>query len=267
MSAPEVRVVLADDEPLARERLRMLLEDHPGYRVVAEAEHGAEAVEAIRRERPDLVFLDVRMPELDGIEVAAALAGEAARGAAPPVVIFVTAFEEYALRAFEVDARDYLTKPVDRDRLARALSRAEAVRADRREAEKGAPAAVDPSLLAFLESLRRESGYPARFLVRDAKGGMYFVRADEVDWVEAEGNYVALHAGGRRHLVRDTMRDFAAKLSPERFVRIHRSAVVNVDRVARVEPYARGEYTLTLRDGTRLTSSRAHSDDLRRLLK
>jgi two-component system, LytTR family, response regulator len=269
MSVP-CRVLIADDEPLARERLRMLLAEWPEFEVVAECEHGAEAVEAILSLGPDLVFLDIRMPELDGIEVAAVLAEEAARGVAPPVIVFVTAFDEYALRAFEVNARDYLTKPVDRERLGRALQRAAETLA---RASSGSPspdagaAGLDPALVSFLEGLRRERAYPVRFLVRDARGGLYFVRADDIEWVEAEENYVRLHAGGRSHLVRDTMRGFREKLDPARFVRVHRSAIVNVDRIARVEPYARGEYTLTLADGTRLTSSRAHSDDLRRLLR
>lgn len=252
------RVLIADDEPLARERLRMLLAERPELEIVGEAEDGAAAVEAILRERPELIFLDIRMPELDGIEVARALAAEAEEGAPPPVIVFVTAYDEYALRAFEVNARDYLTKPVDRERLGEAL--------DRALAQRSSPA-LDPSLVAFLESLRRERAFPVRFLVRDARGGLYFVRADDVEWVEAEENYVRLHAAGRSHLVRDTMTAFRAKLDPARFVRVHRSAIVNVDRIARVEPYARGEYTLTLADGTKITSSRAHSDDLRRLLR
>jgi two-component system LytT family response regulator len=250
------RVLIADDEPLARERLRMLLADWPEWEVVAECEHGAEAVASIEALGPDLVFLDIRMPELDGLEVARALAA----GARPPVVVFVTGYDEHALDAFEVGARDYLTKPVDRERLARALGRAADALAAR-------PAALDPSLVALLESLRRERAFPERFAVRDARGGTYFVRADDIDWVEAEENYVRLHAAGRPHLLRDTMRAFQARLNPERFLRVHRSAIVNVDRIARVEPFARGEYALTLRDGTRLTTSRAHSDDLRRLLR
>lgn len=258
------RVLIADDEPLARERLRMLLAERPELEIVGEAEDGAAAVEAILRERPDVVFLDIRMPELDGIEVARVLAAEAEGGASPPVIVFVTAFDEYALRAFEVNARDYLTKPVDRERLGEALDRALAAMKSRSDASRSA---LDPSLVAFLESLRRERAFPVRFLVRDARGGLYFVRADDIEWVEAEENYVRLHACGRSHLVRDTMTAFREKLDPARFVRVHRSAIVHVDRIARVEPYARGEYTLTLLDGTKLTSSRAHSDDLRRLLR
>jgi len=250
------RVVVADDEPLARERLRMLLARHPAYEIVAECEHGAEAVDTIVRERPHLVLLDMRMPELSGIEVAEAI--DAAGGAAPAVV-FVTAYEEYALRAFEVSALDYLLQPVDAERLDRALARVE----QRREA---APA-IQPELRAFLQALERPDAYPQRFVVRDAKGGLYFVRAADIDWVDAQGNYVRLHAGGHAHLVRDTMRAFEGKLDPATFVRVHRSAIVNLDRIARLEPYSHGEYVITMRDGTRLRTSRAHSGRLFELLR
>jgi two-component system LytT family response regulator len=254
--------VVADDEPLARERLRMLLERRPEYEIVAECEDGAQTVEAIVAARPDVVFLDIRMPELSGIEVAETLAARAGSGAAPPDVVFVTAYDAYALRAFEVSAVDYLLKPVDRERLDRALARV----ASRRAARPAGAAGVDPEMRAFLEALRSERAYPARFLVRDAKG-LYFVRADEVEWVDAQANYVGLHARGRVHLVRDTMRAFEAKLDPSRFVRVHRSAIVNLDHVRRLEPHAHGEYVITLADGTRLTSSRAHGARLHALLR
>jgi two-component system, LytTR family, response regulator len=262
---PPVRVLIADDEPLARERLRMLLERHAGYEVVGESEDGAATVAAIAELRPDVVLLDIRMPELSGIEVAEAL--DAARGAGghAPAVVFVTAYEEHARRAFDVHAVDYLLKPVDRERLARALERVEARRAAR--GASASPAAIDPALRAFLDTLRAERAYPPRFLVRDAKGALSFVRADEIDWVDAQGNYVRLHAGGRAHLVRDTMKAFEEKLNPASFVRVHRSAIVNLDRVQRLEPYTHGEYVVTLRDGTRLRTSRAHSARLQALLK
>ncbi len=270
MSAPPVvrRVVIADDEPLARERLRMLLDGRAGYEIVAECEHGAEAVEAIARLAPDIVFLDIRMPELTGIEVVEALeaagAGEGATHTArTPAIVFVTAFEQYALKAIEVAALDYLLKPVDRERLDRALARAE----ERLRRSPSADGGVDPALRAFLEQLRLERAWPRRFLVRDAKGGLYFVGVDEIDWVDAEGNYVGLWAAGRKHLVRDTMKSIEAKLDPARFVRVHRSAIVNLDRVQRIEPWAHGEYVLTLRDGTKLRTSKAHGGRFAELLR
>ena len=249
------RVLVADDEPLARERIRGMLARLPAYEIVAECGDGASTVEAILRERPDIVLLDIRMPELDGFEVLAALEGiEAA-----PAVVFTTAHSEYAVRAFEVRAADYLLKPFDRARFERAL-----VSAAERRAR--APAQVDEELRAILGSLRASERYPPRFLVR-AAGEMYFVRAADIDWVDAQGNYVRLHIAGRTHLLRNTMKEFAAKLDPALFVRIHRSAIVNIDRVARLEPYVHGEYVITLRDGTRLTSSRAHSEALHALLR
>ena len=256
------RVVIADDEPLARERIASLLAGRAGYDVVAECEDGAQAVDAILARRPDLVFLDIKMPALDGLEVVEALGG--ALGDAPPEVVFVTAFDEFALRAFEVSAADYLLKPVDRERLDRALARVEARLTARRQG--GAPAPLDPALRDFLQRLRDERAYPARFLVR-ASHGLYFVRAAEVEWVDAAGNYVRLHARGKAHLVRDTMRAFEAKLDPTTFVRVHRSAIVNLDHVQRLEPHAHGEYVITLRDGTRLTSSKAHGTRLHALVR
>jgi two-component system LytT family response regulator len=246
-------VIIADDEPLARERLRMLLAGRTGYEIVAECEDGAQAVDRILDAQPDLVFLDVNMPALDGLEVAEAL------GEATPAVVFVTAFQEFAVRAFEVSAVDYLLKPVDRERFERALARAETRLAS------DAPPALDPVLRQLLEALRAERSYAKRFLVRSVRGH-YFVRADEIDWVDAQENYVRLHAGGRAHLVRETMTALEAKLNPDMFVRVHRSAIVNIDRIERIESHTRGEYLITLRDGTRLTSSRAHGERLRQLL-
>jgi two-component system LytT family response regulator len=252
--APGVRrVLIADDEPLARERMRMLLAGRAGYEIVAECEDGIQAADRIAADRPDVVFLDINMPALDGLEVAEAL------GDGAPAVVFVTAFHEFAVRAFEVSAVDYLLKPVDRERLERALARAEARLA------AGTSLTLD-SVREFLATLRAERAYPRRFLVRSSRGH-HFVRADEIDWVDAQGNYVRVHAGGRSHMLRDTMTAFEAKLDPDTFVRVHRSAIVNVDRIERIEPYARGEYLLTLRDGTRLTSSRAHSVRLHELLQ
>lgn len=253
------RIVIADDEPIARERVRSMLTGRPEYEIVGEAGDGARAVELILGTQPDVVFLDVKMPELDGFEVLEALEVD---GAAAPAIIFVTAFGEYAVKAFEVRALDYLLKPFDRARFDRALESAAA----RREARPAAPAAtIDPGLRGFLESLRGERHYPTRFVVRNGHR-VHFVKANDIDWADAAGNYVRLHVGGRAHLVRGTMKSFASRLDPDHFVRIHRSAIVNLDSVAQVEPYVHGEYIVTLRDGTKLTSSHAHSTRLRELL-
>ena len=270
-SSRSYRVLIADDEPLARERLRMLLAEHPDYAVIGEAEDGAAAVRAIVEARPDVVFLDIRMPELSGLEVVDALAaGDADRhGEAPPAIVFVTAYDEYAVRAFEQHALDYLLKPVDAARMARTLARVEQrVAAPRSDtgAVSGA-SELDAAVRECLATLRTASVWPRRFVVRDAKGGLYFVRAADVEWVEAQENYVALHAGGRVHLVRDTMKRFAEKLDPQLFVRVHRSAIVNLDQVTRLEPYAHGEWSILMRDGTRLRTSKSHGANLQALLR
>ena len=238
MTSPDVArrtVLLADDEPLARRRLRALLARHAGYEVIAECEDGVEAVERILALRPDLVFLDIHMPELDGVAVAEALAAEAERGGAVPVLVFVTAYDAHAVRAFDLNAVDYVLKPIDVERFDRSLARAgERIAARRSSAASGdVPSDADTALRAVLAELRPAAEYPARFVVRDAKG-LYFVRADEIDHVDADGNYVGLWARGRRHLLRETMKGIEAKLDPARFVRVHRSAIVNVDRVKRL---------------------------------
>lgn len=248
-----IRLLIADDEPLARQRIRSLVEDRRDVAIVGEARDGAEAVDLILRERPDVVFLDVKMPELDGFEVIAALEE---MSEAAPAVVFVTAFGEFAVKAFEVRALDYLLKPFDRARLDRAVESASARRATGEAA---------PALRELLGMLRSEERREQRFLIRSGHR-MYFVLASDIDWADAAGNYVRLHAQGRAHLHRDTMKALETRLDPERFVRIHRSAIVNIDRIAQIEPYVHGEYVVTMRDGTRLTSSRAHSAGLRALL-
>jgi two-component system LytT family response regulator len=242
-------VLIADDEPLARHRLRSLLEQRGGYQIVAECEDGDSTLQAVLAVRPDVILLDIRMPGLDGLDVAEAIE---AMDAPAPAIIFVTAYDEFALRAFDVEATDYLLKPVERERLDRAL--------DRVESRRGARSAN-----TVLREIRSADDYPRRFLVRSTQG-LYFVQAADVEWADAQGNYARLHAKGRAHLLRSTMKSLDRQLDPREFVRIHRSAIVRIDCIERVEPYTHGEYLITLRDGTRLTSSRAHSAALKALL-
>jgi two-component system, LytTR family, response regulator len=252
-STPRIRALVVDDEPLPRERIRTLLADQPSVEVIGECGDGAEAVRLIIELKPDLVFLDIQMPELDGFEVLESLdAGHL------PSVIFVTAFDEYAVRAFEVSAIDYLLKPIDPARFAQALARVSG-------RLTGTPGDTR-DLQAFLHRWRAERGYASRFVVRSG-GKLTFVRAQEVDWIDAAGNYVRLHSAGRQHLVRETMKSVEARLDPEVFVRVHRSAIVNIDRVVSLEPYFHGEYVVIMRDGTKLTSSRSHSGRLRALIR
>ena len=253
-------VVIADDEPLARERLRQLLARHAGWRVAAECRTGPEAVDAILAHRPAIVFLDIRMPGLDGLEVAEAITGDDVEPDAGPAIVFVTAYDEFALRAFDVSAADYLLKPIDRERFDRTIMRLEARLRSGQSPDRGADVST-----VFAE-LRPELPPLRRFLVRTSKG-YHFVDTADVEWVEAEGNYAALHAGGRVHLVRHTMKGLEARLDAATFARVHRSAIVNVARVTRAEPMGHGEYRLHLRSGARVETSRGYSEKVLGMLK
>jgi two-component system LytT family response regulator len=247
-----LRVVLVDDEPLARERLRSLLEAEADVELVAECADGVEAVAAVRSRRPDLVFLDVQMPGMDGFEVLDAL-----DPATLPAIVFVTAYDRYALRAFDVHAVDYLLKPFDRRRFASALERA---RLDLRADDAGR------RLLALVADLRRERRPQQRIVVK-AAGRVFFLRPAEIDWMEAAGNYVRLHVGKKSHLVRETMKGLEDRLDPDTFVRIHRSRIVNLDRVRELQPWFHGEHLIVLTSGEQLTTSRRHSVRLQELLE
>jgi two-component system LytT family response regulator len=246
-------VIIADDEPLARERLRGMLATRKECRLLAECRNGAEARDAIVEQRPDIVLLDIKMPGLDGLEVAEAIAEHHA------AIIFVTAHDEFALKAFDVNALDYVLKPVDEGRLHRAIERAESRRDD--EANT-----IPPALTAFLETLRAQRSYASKFLIRDAKD-LYFVRVEEISWADAQGNYVRLHAGGKAHMLRRSFRDFEASLDPQKFVRIHRSTIVNLEQLARLTPHGHGEYIVTLKNGARLATSRTYAAKLQSALE
>ena len=250
-----LRVLVVDDEPLARERVRTLLASETDVEVVGECADGAEAVAAIERLAPDLVLLDVQMPGVDGFDVLDAIPGDRL-----PAVIFVTAYDRYALKAFEVHALDYLLKPFDRERFGLALDRA------RRElARNEVGGAAGHRLLALLEGIRVERRYPARLVVREA-GRVFFLSVAEIDWIEAVGNYARIHVGKRSHLLRETMKSLERRLDPDRFVRLHRSSIANVDRIRRLESNRRGDVAVVLADGTQLASSRGYTERLRRLI-
>jgi two-component system LytT family response regulator len=251
-----IRTVIVDDEPLAREGMRLLLAEEPDILVVAEAADGLEAVETIRMLRPDLVLLDVQMPEVDGFEVVRRVAEEHL-----PVIVFVSAHDRFALRAFEVHALDYLLKPVSRERLRDGLGR---VRQELSRADRDGARALS-RLVAEPLSRRPEEAPPSaplrRFAVKD--GDRYLLlRADEVQWIEAAGNYVGLHARGKVFLMRSTLADLARGLDADRFARIHRSTIVNVDRVAEIVPDGSGDFLVKLRTGEVLTMSRTYRDEL-----
>ena len=249
----KIRTLIVDDEALARERLRQLLGAEPDIEIVAECVHGREAVAAIKRESPQLVFLDVQMPELDGFGVLEKIQGEKM-----PVVVFVTAHDKFALKAFEVHAIDYLLKPFDRERFQTALNKA---RAHLRQSEsKG----LDERLSALLADLKPEARHPDRIAVRTS-GRVLFVRTAEIDWVEAADNYVSLHVGCESHLLRETMTALEGRLDAKQFIRISRSTMVNVERIRELQPMFHGDYVIILRDGTKLSLSRGYRDKLQEL--
>jgi two-component system LytT family response regulator len=237
----------------------MLVRDRPELTLIGEAQDGRTALDLIVEHRPDLVFLDVQMPELDGFQIIAALGDDGDTEGQPlPAVVFVTAYDAYALRAFEVAAMDYLLKPVTVERFAAAVSRVLA-----RTAQRSSGVALH----AFAEqAAAARADRPTRFVARRGAKN-YFVRIVDVDWIEADGNYVRVQTGDTVHLIRDTMHGVEAKLDPEEFVRIHRSAIVAIDRIQSIEARESGEYLLTLRGGGKLVSSRGYSDRVRALLR
>ena len=247
-----IRTLIADDEPLARRGIRHLLERESGIEIVGEATGGVEAADLIQRLRPDLVFLDVQMVGCDGFETLSRVGPGIA-----PVVVFVTAYDEYALRAFEVNAVDYLLKPYDDARFSSALSRArELVMRKRNDA-------VDSKIERLIEHLEGEGR--DRILLKSS-GEIIFLKTCEIDWIEAEGDYVKFHTGGRTHLMRGTMASLEERLDPSRFIRIHRSTIVNSDRLRKLSPSFEGEYAVILQDGTKLRLSRGYHDRIKALL-
>lgn len=245
-----VRTLIVDDEAPARAKMRRLLAADAGIEVLGEAAGGAEAVELIVGLRPDLVFLDVQMPRLDGFGVIDALAGEAL-----PHIVFATAFDEYAVRAFEVHAVDYLLKPFDAARFQQALDRA-------RSRIRAAPSERDDDDTRRVR-LAMDDARPAarpldRLLVRTANGSGRLVTLREVDWFEAEENYVRLHHGAASYLVRGTLAALEARLDPALFVRVHRSHIVNLDAVRELHPWSHGDWRIELRGGRQLTLSRRY---------
>ena len=247
--------VIADDEPLARERIRTLLAAFPDVAVVGEARDGNETVAKVRELRPSLLFLDVQMPEGDGFSVL-----EKLPPGATPAVIFVTAYDAFALRAFEVHAVDYLLKPFTRARFTRAMGHV------LEKLAQPTRSGIEPEIISLLQSIRAERRTQERVAIRTGEA-VYFVRIADIEWLEASGNYVKIHAGGQEHLLRDSLKSFEERLDPDRFLRVHRSAIVNVDSIQRLEPWFHGEYAVVLRDGTRLMSSRTYSERLRKIIQ
>jgi two-component system LytT family response regulator len=249
-----IRTLIVDDEPLAREGLQALLQKEEDIELVGQCQDGKEAVKAINKKKPDLVFLDVQMPELDGFGVL-----EKFDLNELPTIVFVTAYDKYALRAFEVHAVDYLLKPVDGERFRATLDRV------RLQLELKKTNAVPRKLTALLEDLASKKKTLDRLVVKTG-GRIFFLKTDEIDWIEAAGDYVKLHIGTAAHLVRETLTELESKLDPERFLRIHRSTIVNLDRIKEMQPMFYGDYVVILRSGTQLSMSRTYKEKLAKML-
>ncbi len=250
----QLTTLIVDDEPLAREGLRLLLSKDPEVSEIREARDGREGVAAIRERKPDLVFLDVQMPEMEGFEVVRSIGAQSM-----PAVIFVTAHDQYAIQAFEINALDYLLKPVIEERFVKALARAK----DRIRSSTAADS--NRQIIALLETIASPHNYLKRLAVRSA-GKTVFLEVEDVDWIGAAENYVELHCGRASHLLHVTMNTLEKSLDPEVFLRIHRSIIVNRERIKEMESGAHGECVITLRDGVRLQSGRSYGDRLKALL-
>jgi two-component system, LytTR family, response regulator len=246
----KIRVLIVDDERPARRKLRRFLESEPDIEILGEQGGGQEAVEAIRQERPDLLFLDVQMPGLDGFGVLAALDFEPL-----PQVVFVTAHDQFALRAFEVHALDYLLKPFDQERFRKVLERARQYLAQ----DHRGVSDLDERLNRLIEEMRAGTGFSQRLLI-NAGDRAFFLQVERIDRVEAAKNYVRIHAGADAYLLRGTIDGLQRRLDPTRFLRVNRSQLVNIDSIKELHPWSHGEYRILLKDGTQLMWSRRYLD-------
>jgi len=253
----KIRVLIVDDEPLARRGIRQLLETETDFEIAGEAANGREAISSIETYAPDLVFLDVQMPLLDGFSFV-----EKVGAGFLPEIVFVTAYDEHAIRAFEINALDYLLKPVDPLRFQKTLERV------REKIKNSKPHGLEQKLSALLENL--ESSKPENYLERIAlkeAGRVTFLSIDEILWISSEGNYVKLHAKSETHLLRETMDAIEQKLNPQKFVRLRRSTIVRIEQIKELHPLFNGEFEVVLKNGIKLSSSRRYRKNLDALLK
>jgi two-component system LytT family response regulator len=254
MKNAPIRALIADDEALARKFIRRMLKDDHEVEIVGECSNGKQAVAMIRKHNPDVVFLDVQMPEMDGFAVLESIGIERL-----PEIIFATAYEQYAIRAFELHALDYLLKPFDQARFKDAIKHAK----ERFHSERRSEGRTQIS--ALLQSIKNKPQYLDRLVIK-AGGRITFLSTDEINWIEADDKYVHLHAGKISPMVRQTLSAMETQLDPRKFRRIHRSAIVNVERIKELQPLFSGEYSILLEDGTKLTLSRSYKDKLFELL-
>jgi two-component system LytT family response regulator len=243
-----IRALIVDDEPLARKRIKRLLADEPDVSVIGESGSGREAIKLIQESSPDLLFLDIQMPEVGGFEVLQSISVEQI-----PIIIFVTAYDQHALKAFEVHALDYLLKPFKQERFKKAL---EHVRIQ--QAGKGSHK-PNLGLATLIGKLQADTNHLSRFMVKSSKR-VVLIKADKVDWIESAANYALLHVGDTTHIVRETMQALESKLSPKLFQRISRSVIVNLERIKELQPMGKGQYVIILTNGRQLTMSRGIRD-------
>jgi two-component system LytT family response regulator len=258
----KISTLIVDDEPLARRNIRILLKNEPEIEIVGEAASGREALALMRKHSPDLVFLDIQMPEMDGFGVLENIEADQL-----PVIVFVTAFDQYALKAFEFHALDYLLKPFDDARFAKALRQA------KRQIEQRDVKDLSKRLVALLEGREGQpvdapdkQQYVSRLLIKSA-GRVFFLKTEEIDYIQAEDYYVKLQVGRKGHLLRETMNEMEAKLDPSKFLRIHRSTMVNIERIRELQQHFNGDYIVLLHDGIELKLSRSRREQLQKLLK
>ena len=253
-ASPRIRTLIVDDESLAREKIRNFLLRDPQIEVIGECANGPDAIVAIQQSVPDLLMLDIQMPQMDGFSVLEAVSDNVL-----PHVIFVTAYDQYALRAFEFHALDYLLKPFDWERFEQTLLRA------KDQVFKERSSQFNQGIQTLLEQLKERPRYLDRLVIKST-GRVFLLKTDEIDWIEAEGNYARLHVGKESHLLRETISALDSQLDPKAFLRIHRSTIVNLNRVRELQSWFHGEFQVILRDGTQLLLSRTYREKLEQAL-
>lgn len=251
----KIKALIIDDEPLARKYIRRMLQDSPDVEIIGECGNGITAVTDILEKKPDLVFLDIQMPEMDGFTVLEIIGEKRI-----PQIVFTTAFEQYAIRAFEIHALDYLLKPFDQPRFEKAMNQVRERFGDREQREDNRR-----QVSALLENVKQKAEFLDRIMIK-ADGRITFLKTAEIDWIEADGKYIHLHTGKKSRLVRQTLSGMEAQLDPKKFVRIHRSAIVNIERIKELQPMFSGDHVVVLENGSELTLSRSFKNKLFELL-
>lgn len=254
-----IKTIIVDDEELARERIRTLLESEIEFEVIAECKDGLHAVEKITHLNPELVFLDIQMPGMNGFEVIEKLPGDEL-----PEIVFVTAYNKYAVKAFEVNAVDYLLKPFDKERFQQTLTRT------KKKILSNEKTLVRDDLLSLLKSIKDDGDispkkYSERFAIKSS-GRIIFIEIDEIDLIESAGNYIRFHIGKEKYLMRDTMNNIEDKLNPEKFIRVHRSSIINRNSIKEMNSMFQGQYEITLNNGIKIQTGRTYNDTIKNLL-